>query len=273
MIDLNLNYELVTKFITKFIEEETKSNGFSHVVLGVSGGVDSALVAKLAVLALGKENVFGILLPYKLSSKDALEDGEFISDMLGIQKEICDITPIADAYIEAKNIKDKLRIGNFLARIRMSIIFDKAKENNALVLGTSNKSEIMLGYTTWYGDMAAGMYPIGDLYKTQVFGLSKYLMLPEKIVNKKPTADLWPNQNDEKEIGVEYSDIDDILYLYLEERRTKEEIIQLGYEEKKVERVLKLMFSTQFKRTFPPVCKISQRTFSHDFLYPHDIFK
>jgi len=99
------------------------------------------------------------------------------------------------------------------------------------------------------------------------------LNLPEKIVNKKPTADLWPNQNDEKEIGVEYSNIDDILFLYLEERRTKEEIIELGYEEKKVERVLKLMFSTQFKRTLPPVCKISQRTFGHDFLYPHDIFK
>jgi len=155
----------------------------------------------------------------------------------------------------------------------MSIIFDKAKEMDAIVLGTSNKSEIMLGYTTWYGDMAAGIYPIGDLYKTQVFGLSKFLNLPEKIVNKKPTADLWPNQNDEKEIGVEYSNIDDILFLYLEERRTKEEIIELGYEEKKVERVLKLMFSTQFKRTLPPVCKISQRTFGHDFLYPHDIFK
>lgn len=273
MIDLTLNYALVKKFIVKFIEEEIKSNKFNHALLGISGGIDSALVASLAVDALGKENVFGILLPYKLSSKESIEDGLKVVENLGIKYEIIDITEIAEPYLTKEKIGDKFRIGNFLARIRMSIIFDKAREFDAIVLGTSNKSEIMLGYTTWYGDMAAGIYPIGDLYKTQVFGLSKHVGVPESIIAKKPSADLWPGQTDEDEIGTPYSEIDQILYLYLEERKTKEEIVELGFKKEDVENVLKRMFATQFKRTFPPVCKISQRTFGHDFLYPHDIFK
>lgn len=273
MINLDLNYELVKRFISKFIKEELESNGFKHAILGISGGIDSTLVAYLAVEALGRENVFGLLLPYKLSSETSLRHGKLVADTLGIKSETIDITPIADAYLEKEKITDKLRIGNFLARVRMSIIFDKAREFNAIVLGTSNKSEIMLGYTTWYGDMAAGIYPIGDLYKTQVFGLSKYMGVIDEIISKKPSADLWPGQTDEEEIGALYSEIDEILYLYLEERKTKEEIVKMGFEKEKVESLLRRMFATQFKRTIPPVCKISHRTFGHDFLYPHDIFK
>ncbi|MGB9769563.1 MULTISPECIES: NAD+ synthase [Caldisericum] len=273
MIDLSLNYELTKKFIIKFIEEEVISNNFKHALLGISGGIDSALVAYLAVEALGSENVFGVLLPYKLSSKNSLDDGLKVVKELGIKHEIIEISDIADCYFEKEKVQDKFRIGNFLARLRMSIIFDKAREFDAIVLGTSNKSEIMLGYTTWYGDMAAGIYPIGDLYKTQVFGLSKYIGIPENILNKKPSADLWPGQTDEEEIGTTYDLIDQILYLYLEERKTKKEIIEMGFKKNDVENILNRMFSTQFKRTLPPVCKISQRTFGHDFLYPHDIFK
>ncbi|BAL81054.1 NAD+ synthase [Caldisericum exile] len=273
MIDLSLNYELTKKFIVKFIQEELKSNNFEHALIGISGGIDSALVAYLAVEALGKENVFGVLLPYKLSSKESIEDGLKVVKDLGIEHEVIEITDIADCYFEREKIQDKFRIGNFLARIRMSIIFDKAREFDSIVLGTSNKSEILLGYTTWYGDMAAGIYPIGDLYKTQVFGLSKYIGVPESILNKKPSADLWPGQTDEDEIGTPYSEIDQILYLYLEERKTKDEIMEMGFKKEHVENVLNRMFSTQFKRTLPPVCKISLRTFGHDFLYPHDVFK
>lgn len=273
MIDLTLNWKLTKEFIVKFIEEEVKSNKFKHAFLGISGGIDSALVAYLAVEALGRENVFSVLLPYKLSSKESIEDGIKVVKNLGIKHEIIDITNIAEPYFNQQKIEDKIRIGNFLARIRMSIIFDKAREFDAIVLGTSNKSEIMLGYTTWYGDMAAGIYPIGDLYKTQVFGLSRYVGVPESILNKKPSADLWPGQTDEDEIGTPYSEIDQILYLYLEERKTKDEIVEMGFKKEDVENILRRMFSTQFKRTTPPVCKISQRTFGHDFLYPHDIFK
>lgn len=273
MIDLNLNYELTKKFVVKFIEEEVKSNNFKHAVIGISGGIDSAVVTYLAVEALGSENVLGLLLPYRLSSKESLQDGLLVTESLGIKSETIDITHIADEYFKIAHIEDKIRIGNFLSRLRMNIIFDKSREFDAIVLGTSNKSEIMLGYTTWYGDMAAGIFPIGDLYKTQVFGLARYLSVPEKIINKKPSADLWPGQTDEGEIGALYSEIDEILYLYLDERFPKEEIIKLGFDKVKVESLLKRMFSTQFKRTFPPVCKISQRTFGHDFLYPHDIFK
>lgn len=273
MVDLSLNWNMTEKFIEKFIEEETKSNGFKHAILGISGGIDSAVVAKLAVRALGKENVFGLILPYKLSSKESLEDGLLVQRELGIYAETIEITEMADAYISKINTDDKVRIGNLLARIRMSIIFDKAREFDAIVLGTSNKSEIMLGYTTWYGDMACGMYPIGDLYKTQVFKLAEHIGIPKKIIDKKPSADLWPGQTDEDELECPYSIIDQILYLFLEERMTVEEIVSFGFEKDKVIKLLKRHFNTQFKRTFPPVCKISQRTFGHDFLYPHDLFK
>jgi len=273
MVDLNLNWKLTEIFIEKFIEESIKSNNFKKAVLGISGGIDSAVVAYLATKALGKENVFGYLLPYKLSSSESIEDGLLVCNALGINCERIDITEIADSYLNKVKSEDRVRIGNFLARIRMAIIFDKAREVDGIVLGTSNKSEIMLGYTTWYGDMAAGIYPIGDLYKTQVFKLAEHLGVPKKIIDKKPSADLWPGQTDEDELGALYSEIDEILYLFLEERKTKEEIVSLGFEKQKVESLLRRLFGTQFKRTLPPVCKISQRTFGHDFLYPHDIFR
>lgn len=273
MINLDLNYELVSKFIINFIKENVESNGFKKVVLGVSGGIDSGIVLTLATEAIGKENVIGYILPYKLSSKDSVEDAEMILEQLGNSYKTISITEIADAYFEKNKVTDKMRIGNFLSRIRMSILFDKAREQDAIVAGTSNKSELMLGYSTWYGDMAAGIYPIGDLYKSQIFGLSKFMNIPQKIIDKKPTADLWPGQTDEDELGATYCVLDSIMYLFLDERKKEEEIVKMGYDEVLVRNTVRRIYTTQFKRTFPPTPKLSGRTLDADFLLPHDVLR
>lgn len=273
MVNLSLNYSLVKKFIVHFIREEVRSNKFEKVVIGLSGGLDSALVAFLSVEALGNENVINILLPYKLSAPESLEHAMLIKDILKTPYEIVDISDIADEYIERTPDMDRIRVGNLLSRIRMSILFDKARANDALVMGTSNKSEIMLGYTTWYGDMASGLYPIGDLYKTQIFELSKFMELPEPIISKAPSADLWPGQTDEGELGDTYISLDSILSLYIDERKTPEEIIKMGFDETLVQNVIRRVITTQFKRTLPPVAKFSMRTLGMDFLYPHDLNK
>ncbi len=270
MPDLKLNYDLVKKFIVEFIREEVSSNGFKHGILGLSGGVDSALVAYLAVEALGNKNVKALLLPYRTSSPESRSDAMLVIENLGIEYDEIEITNIADAYFSSENIKNKLRIGNFLARIRMSVVFDKAAEFNAMVLGTSNKSELLLGYGTWHGDMAAGIYPIGDLYKTQVWELARFVGVPEKIVEKRPTADLWPGQTDESELGATYKNLDEVLNLYIDKRKTEDEILKLGFDEELVRNVFERVYKTQFKRTFPPVAKFSARTVGIDFLYPHD---
>ncbi len=270
MVNLKLNYKLVENFITRFIKEETYSNGFQKGVIGLSGGIDSALVVYLTAKALGKENTKAIIMPYKSSSPNSLEDAKLIINKLDIPYEIIDITPLAEPYFALNKKIDKLRKGNFLARLRMCALFDKAKESKALVMGTSNKSELMLGYSTWYGDMAASLYPIGDLYKTQIFNLSKFIGVPEKIINKKPTADLWPGQTDEEELGATYKELDSVLSLYVDQRKTKEEILQLGYKKELVKNIFHRVYVTQFKRTSPPVAKFSARTIGIDFLYPHD---
>ncbi len=270
MINLSLNYKLVRKFIKNFIREEISSNGFNRAVVGLSGGVDSSLVLYLTVDALGNKNVRTIMMPYKTSSPDSLKDAMLVVDELKVSYEIVDISNIADAYLE--NIKDisNLRKGNFLARTRMAVLFDKALEFQSVVVGTSNKSELLLGYSTWYGDMAAGLYPIGDLYKTQVWGLAKEVGVPERIVKKKPSADLWPGQSDEKELGASYKELDEILSLYIDQRKGYDEIVSLGYKKSTINIVLQRIYKTQYKRTFPPVAKFSPRTVGIDFLYPHD---
>jgi NAD+ synthase len=270
---LDLNYPLVEKFITYFIKEESLSNKFKSGVIGVSGGVDSALVAALSVKALGSKNVFGLIIPYKLSSPESAEDAVMLCKKIGIDYEIINISEIAESYFKHVANIDKVRVGNYLSRIRMSILFDKARERDSIVVGTSNKSEIMLGYTTWYGDIAAGIYPIGDLYKTQIFALSKYMKIPEKIVKKEPTADLWPGQRDEDELGAPYKTLDEIMYYFIDERKKEKEIISMGFDSAIVKNTIKRIYGTQFKRTLPPAAKFSSRTLGLDFLYPHDVNK
>jgi NAD+ synthase len=269
-VDLSINLESVHKLLTSFIREETRKIGISRVLIGVSGGIDSALSAYLAADSLGTENVFGYLLPYKSSSESSIKDGLMVCEALGIEHYIIDITPMVDAYFELYPDADNLRRGNKMARERMSVLYDQSALRNALVLGTSNKSELLLGYSTLFGDMASALNPIGDLYKTQVFELSRFLGVPESIVSKVPSADLWTGQTDEQELGFSYFDVDEILYLLVDKRFRAKEIIDLGYDEKFVTRVYEMIKNSQFKRTIPIIAKLSHRTIGKDFRYLRD---
>jgi len=269
-VDLSLDLQSVHKLLVSFIQEETGKIGFNRVVIGISGGIDSSLSSFLAVDALERENVIGYLMPYRTSSKDSITDGLVVCDALGIERHIIDITPMVDSYFDLYPEADLLRRGNKMARERMSILYDQSVMRNALVLGTSNKSELLLGYSTMFGDMACALNPLGDLYKTQVFELAKHLSLPQKVVSKLPSADLWAGQTDEEELGFSYFDVDEILYLLVDKRYRASEIIDMGYEERFVNRVAEMIRNSQFKRTTPIIAKISHRTIGKDFRYLRD---
>ncbi|MCX7795633.1 MAG: NAD+ synthase [bacterium] len=255
--------------LVRFIRDETKKFDINRIVIGLSGGLDSSVSATLAVKALGKENVYGFILPYKTTSKGSLDDAQLIVKMLGIQAETIDITPIVDNYFKTDNV-DKVRKGNFIARIRMCILFDKSNELNALVLGTSNKTELLLGYGTIYGDMASAINPLGDLYKTQIRILAKEIGIPERIIFKPPTADLWIGQTDEGELGITYEEADDILYNLIERRIPPSILIERGYDVTKINKIIGLVKRNQFKRSLPIIAKLTNRTIGIDFKYPRD---
>lgn len=267
---MKLDLALTKQILTSFVKEETEKIGLKTVVLGLSGGIDSALSAAIAAEALGKDRVFGVGLPYKLSSKESMNDAELVAQALGINFETVDITPYAEPFIESEADMSKLRIGNILARMRMVTIFDRSAKHDGIVLGTSNKTELLLGYGTWYGDLASAINPIGDLYKTQVWELSEYLGIPAKVVQKAPTADLWPDQTDEGELGFTYKDVDKLLYEMVDNRRRKPELLKMGFEEEFVDKVASRIKRYQFKRLTPIIAKVSQRTIGRDFRYSRD---
>jgi len=235
----------------------------------LSGGVDSSLVAYLTVEALGKENVIAAILPYKLSSPESVEHARMVSGILGLSPLEIDITPMADPFIHTLGIEDRNRIGNVLARVRMVVLYDLSARYGALVVGTSNKTELLLGYGTLWGDLAHAINPLGDLYKTQVWELAEYVGVPEVIVKKKPTADLWPGQTDEGELGLSYREADAILYEILELHRRPQQLYD-RYGRDKVERVYTLLRRNQFKRKPPIIAKVGQVTINHEFIAPRD---
>ncbi len=267
---LALNNDLVYPFLQQFLREELHSSGFASASIALSGGLDSALVLKIAVDALGADHVHAIFLPYRTSSAESRRDARAMFDFCSLEWQELDISTMADAYLASQPDIDRLRAGNLMARLRMAIIFDQSKKENALVVGTSNKSELLVGYSTWYGDMACALMPIGDLYKTQVRSLARYAGLPEQIIAKPPSADLWAGQTDEEEIGVSYETLDQILYLLVDLRCTPDEIAAQGFDTGLIQRVEHKVLASQFKRTAPPIAKLSQRTVGTDFLYPHD---
>lgn len=268
--ELDMNPELVAEILTRFIREEVTKIGRNKVVLGISGGVDSSTSAFLAARALGSENVWGIMMPYKTSHPDTLKHAEEVVELTGINSETINITPMVDAYFERTPDMKNQRRGNVMARQRMIILYDKSAEHHALVLGTSNKTESLLGYTTLWGDMACAISPIGDLYKTQVWQLAKFLGVPDEIVGKPPSADLWEGQTDEEELGFTYREVDRLLYLMVDKRFAVAELVQTGYEEDFVRKVFNIIQRTQYKRRMPAIAKLSHRTIDRDFRYPRD---
>jgi NAD+ synthase len=267
---LKLNTERVRKLLVDFIKNETMRIGSEKGVIGLSGGVDSAVSAYLAAEALGRENVLCALMPYRTSSPDSVADAQLVVKKLGVQSEMIEITPMVDSFFQKYPDVDNVRRGNVMARMRMIVLYDLSAREKGLVIGTGNKTETMLGYTTHYGDDACAINPIGDLYKTQVWQLAEALGVPHHIVDKKPTADLWVGQTDEGELGFSYRQVDELLYLIIDERRTDEEMIEYGFERDFIRKVRNIVQRNQFKRRPPTVAKISYRTVNVDFRYARD---
>lgn len=268
---------LAKAMLVTMIREEVHKVGFKRVIFGLSGGIDSALAAALAAAALGPENVKGIVMPYKSSSPESLADAGLVAEKLGIESVVVDITQQVDAYFENSTTPGSedqkiwnLRRGNKMARERMTILYDRSMVDNSLVLGTSNKTELLLGYGTLYGDMASAVNPLGDLYKTQVWQLAAALDLPEKVIEKPPTADLWSGQSDEAEIGYSYVEIDRIFYYLVDHRMTQARLVRMGFNTDLVEALSKLLRRSQYKRCLPVVAKLGRRTIDRDFRYPRD---
>jgi NAD+ synthase len=269
-IDLSINPDLARKILTGFIRSEITRAGFTRAVVGLSGGVDSALSCALAAEALGAKNVLAVRMPYKASSPDSLEHAGMVIEQFGVQSETVDITLMADPLIETDEEMDQVRLGNVLARTRMIVLYDRSAAFQGLVVGTSNKTEILLGYSTLYGDSACALNPLGDLYKAQVRQLARAVAIPDVIIDKPPSADLWANQTDEGELGFTYAQADRLLYLLVDQRYSPEECIKAGFEEGFVRNVMERVRRSQFKRMLPPVAKLSNRTVGYDFLYLRD---
>ena len=258
MNKLDLNLKEVHNELVEFLRENLKKAGFSKAVLGLSGGIDSALVAYLLRDALGKENVLAIMMPYKSSNPDSLNHAKLVVEDLGINSKTIEITDMIDAYFKNEKEATSLRMGNKMARERMSILFDYSSKENALVVGTSNKTEIYLGYSTQFGDSACALNPIGDLYKTNIWDLSRYLKIPNELIEKKPSADLWEGQTDEQEMGLTYKEADQVLYRMLEENKKVEEVLAEGFNKDLVDNIVRRMNRSEYKRRMPLIAKIKR---------------
>lgn len=268
--DLSINPELARKILTGFIKSEITRAGFERAVLGLSGGIDSALSCVLAAEALGPENVLAVRMPYQSSSPESLEHAQMVIDQFGVRNETIEITPMVDPLIDRDPEMSRLRKGNIMARARMIILYDQSEAFHGLVVGTGNKTEILLGYSTLWGDSASALNPIGDLYKTQVRQLSRALKVPAAIVDKPPSADLWVGQTDEDELGFTYEDVDRLLYLLVDQRYNPQECVEAGFAQSFVDNVVRRIRAMQFKRMLPPIAKVSNRTIGYDFLYLRD---
>jgi NAD+ synthase len=269
-IDLSINTDLVRNLLARFIRAEITRTGLTRAVIGISGGIDSALVAFLAVEALGAENVLGVRMPYKTSSQDSLEHGMLVIETLGIPHKTIAITEMADGLIDNVPEMSSMRKGNIMARCRMVTLYDQSEDFKGLVVGTGNKTEILLGYSTLYGDGAHAINPIGDLYKAQVRQLSRAIGVPQPIIDKAPSADLWAGQTDEEELGFTYDEADRLLYLLVDGRYSPAECVEAGFKPEFVETVTRRIRRNHFKRVMPVVAKITTRTVGYDFLYLRD---
>ncbi len=270
MNDLTINTDLARKILTGFIRSELNRVGFNRAVIGLSGGIDSALSCYLAAEALGPENVLAVRMPYRTSNPDSLEHAQLAIENTGVQSLTVEITAMVDPLIEQFPDADMIRQGNMMARARMIVLYDQSEAFGGLVVGTSNKTEILLGYSTLYGDSACAINPLGDLYKAQLKQLARAMGVPAPIIDKPPSAELWQGQTDEDELGFTYDAVDQLLYLYVDHRFSPEECIAAGFDKTFVDEVLKRIRRYHYKRVMPPIAKLSNRTIGYDFLYLRD---
>jgi len=267
---LRINTALARTILVRFLRDAITKVGFQRAVIGLSGGIDSALVAYLTAEAIGAENVLALRMPYKTSSAASLEDAQKVIEALGLRSDTVNVTPMVDPLLARFPEMSALRRGNVMARMRMVVLYDQSAAFGGLVIGTSNKTESLLGYSTIYGDNAAAVQPIMDLYKAQVRQLSAEMGVPRSILEKPPSADLWEGQTDEDELGFTYDMADQVLYLLVDERYSVDEVVAEGFERAFVERLWRQVRRNHYKRTMPNVAKLSRRSIGHDFLYLRD---
>jgi NAD+ synthase len=263
-------YSQITDYLVRFLDNEVRKTGMKKVVVGLSGGLDSAVVAVLAKKTFG-DDLLCVKMPSQYSSQNSLDDATELCQDFALKNITCSIAPMLQAYENMNPDLDNLRKGNFSSRMRMATLFDISARENALVLGTSNKSELMLGYGTLYGDLASAINPIGDLYKSEVFALAKYLGVTNSIINKPPSADLWDGQSDEADLGYTYVQLDAAMKLYVDQRLSREEVVREGIDATMLDMIIKRIFRNHFKRKMPVIAKLTSRTLNHDFNYPRDI--
>jgi NAD+ synthase len=276
--ELAIDTGVARQAIGAFIRGQLKQAGFEHAVLGLSGGIDSALVAYLTAEAIGPERLLCVMMPYRTSSPASRADAESVVADLGCAGEVVEITGMVDGYFGRDAVPGEsgpegleaapLRRGNFMARMRMAVLYDRSVTWRGLVVGTGNKTETLIGYTTLFGDAACAFNPIGDLYKSQVRQLSAAIGVPEAIIRKAPSADLWPGQTDETEAGFSYPELDRLLFWRIDKRRSIDEVVAQGFDRAMVERVDRMVATSEFKRQVPPIAKLGPRTAGVDYLYP-----
>ncbi len=276
--ELAIDTDVARRVIAGFIRGQLHQAGFERCVLALSGGIDSGLVAYLVAEAIGPDNLLCVLMPYRTSSPASRADAEAIVADVGCRSELVEITAMVDGYLgrdgqsgaggEAARNASPLRRGNLMARTRMAVIYDRSVTFGGLVVGTSNKTESLIGYTTLFGDNACAFNPIGDLYKSQVRQMAAAMGVPTQVIAKAPSADLWPDQTDEDEGAFSYPLLDRILYWRIDRRRSIDELVEMGFDRELVNRVERLVATSEFKRQVPPVAKLGPRTAGVDYLYP-----
>lgn len=267
---LDIQPDLVVDLLVRFLHEEIGQSGFDRALVGLSGGLDSAVVAALCARAFGAKHVLAVTMPYRTSNPESEAHAKLVADHLGVATRRVDITRMADGYLDQERVETPLRRGNVMARCRMIALYDLSVEWRGLVVGTSNKTEILLGYTTQWGDGAHAVNPLGDLYKHQVYQVARHLGLPRAVLDKAPSADLFAGQTDEAELGFTYAAADAILFHLIDERYSEEDLVALGHSRELIRKIVDRVVRYQFKRLPPLIAKLSLRTVNRDFRYLRD---
>lgn len=264
---LDVQVDLVEQILVRFLRSEAGKFGFSRCLLGLSGGIDSALAAALCVRAFGAQQVLGVMMPYRTSDPASEGDARTVAAAFQLATRMVDISAMADGYLAQERIEPRMRRGNVLSRCRMIVLYDLSVEWGGLVIGTSNKTEALLGYSTQFGDAASALNPLGDLYKHQVRQLARHMGLPAAVIDKPPSADLFAGQTDEQELGFTYEEADRLLYLLVDERYDVDQLVEAGFERDFVLKIVQRVAANHYKRLPPIIAKLSSRSINHDFRY------